>query len=383
MIFGRLIQSTEKKKSLSNEEKTIYEEYLGKYKNSFGTFIILEHKNISKTSTHGNINKSTDTVNGIKVYNSIEQLDICLAPPKNYNLKVPTVNFQEYKCESLILSSPLASYYFKHLHNSNDYNICIPFKINLNIWPPLLYYSDESNMMKELKNKYDIAFVASFGKFLSNSVIKAFPLGVYNIHPSLLPKYRGPCPLYHTLLNEDLYTDGPTYAPKLDWIKLLNVNWANTNPLQLIKLYYILGIQYNGLRSKFMGHIVKLLNPFLLCQFKENHDIFLLDQLYSKHLILKKLSNITSLNSQSQSLHVDCDQITRDKPLPGALFYSYQFNSIFIASYQSNNQNSNINWKWIGFKDVKYRGTKMTAFDFYNGYLSKPDYQTEILEGVD
>ncbi|CAK9293157.1 unnamed protein product [Gordionus sp. m RMFG-2023] len=345
--------------------------------------------------------------------------------------------------------------------------------------------------MKELKNKYDIAFVASFGKFLSNSVIKAFPLGVYNIHPSLLPKYRGPCPLYHTLLNEDLYTgstifkilptekgennsydtgpilardwikisdlyeyknienksgilnilidriaqfsanilkeswpfllnpsthlnlrpqscptildlkykispfinpdknnstfiiDGPTYAPKLDWIKLLNVNWANTNPLQLIKLYYILGIQYNGLRSKFMGHIVKLLNPFLLCQFKENHDIFLLDQLYSKHLILKKLSNITSLNSQSQSLHVDCDQITRDKPLPGALFYSYQFNSIFIASYQSNNQNSNINWKWIGFKDVKYRGTKMTAFDFYNGYLSKPDYQTEILEGVD
>jgi methionyl-tRNA formyltransferase len=52
----------------------------------------------------------------------------------------------------------------------------------------------------------DIAVVVSFGHFLPPSLIDSFPLGAINLHPSLLPKYRGPNPIMHALLNDDTET---------------------------------------------------------------------------------------------------------------------------------------------------------------------------------
>ena len=48
--------------------------------------------------------------------------------------------------------------------------------------------------------------VASYGKIIPLEVINLFPLGLLNIHPSLLPKYRGPSPIQYTLLNGELET---------------------------------------------------------------------------------------------------------------------------------------------------------------------------------
>lgn len=48
-----------------------------------------------------------------------------------------------------------------------------------------------------------LGLVISFGRFLPTSLIAAFGQGCVNIHPSLLPRWRGPCPLIHTLLSGD------------------------------------------------------------------------------------------------------------------------------------------------------------------------------------
>ncbi|KAJ2396569.1 Methionyl-tRNA formyltransferase [Coemansia sp. RSA 2559] len=56
---------------------------------------------------------------------------------------------------------------------------------------------------------YDIGVVASFGKFIPASIINQFPLGMINVHPSLLPKYRGPSPIQTAILNGD-YNTGVT-----------------------------------------------------------------------------------------------------------------------------------------------------------------------------
>lgn len=53
---------------------------------------------------------------------------------------------------------------------------------------------------------YDIGVVASFGYWISQPVIQAFPSGIINVHPSLLPKYRGSAPLQHAILNGDSET---------------------------------------------------------------------------------------------------------------------------------------------------------------------------------
>ncbi|KAJ1954341.1 hypothetical protein GGI12_005809 [Dipsacomyces acuminosporus] len=52
-------------------------------------------------------------------------------------------------------------------------------------------------------HKFDIGIVSSFGRFLPRRIIESFPLGMVNIHPSLLPQYRGPSPLQAALLNGD------------------------------------------------------------------------------------------------------------------------------------------------------------------------------------
>eukprot|EP00111_Clytia_hemisphaerica_P019824 TCONS_00058456-protein len=53
---------------------------------------------------------------------------------------------------------------------------------------------------------HDLAIVASFGEFIPSKVIKCFPKGAINIHPSLLPRWRGASPLIHTILAGDTVT---------------------------------------------------------------------------------------------------------------------------------------------------------------------------------
>lgn len=56
------------------------------------------------------------------------------------------------------------------------------------------------------KYKAEYAIVVAYGKILPESLIEAFPLGVLNIHYSLLPKYRGASPVEAALLHGDSVT---------------------------------------------------------------------------------------------------------------------------------------------------------------------------------
>lgn len=52
----------------------------------------------------------------------------------------------------------------------------------------------------------DLGVVAAYGRIMPKSVIDHFPFGVINIHPSLLPKYRGASPIQGALANGDAQT---------------------------------------------------------------------------------------------------------------------------------------------------------------------------------
>ncbi|MBI5465912.1 MAG: methionyl-tRNA formyltransferase [Candidatus Kerfeldbacteria bacterium] len=44
-----------------------------------------------------------------------------------------------------------------------------------------------------------VAILAAFGKILPKSVLDLYPKGIVNVHPSLLPLYRGPAPIQYAL----------------------------------------------------------------------------------------------------------------------------------------------------------------------------------------
>ncbi|MBI3508649.1 MAG: methionyl-tRNA formyltransferase [Chlamydiia bacterium] len=52
----------------------------------------------------------------------------------------------------------------------------------------------------------DLFVVVVFGQILSQKLLDIPPLGSINVHPSLLPKYRGAAPIHHALLNGDRIT---------------------------------------------------------------------------------------------------------------------------------------------------------------------------------
>lgn len=49
----------------------------------------------------------------------------------------------------------------------------------------------------------DAAILVAYGRIVPQKLINLFPFGIINIHPSLLPKYRGPSPIESAILNGD------------------------------------------------------------------------------------------------------------------------------------------------------------------------------------
>jgi len=66
---------------------------------------------------------------------------------------------------------------------------------------PLIEYTNQESIIDILtSHKPSIGILASFGKIIPQEVIDLFPFGIINIHPSLLPKHRGPIPIEAPIL---------------------------------------------------------------------------------------------------------------------------------------------------------------------------------------
>ena len=66
---------------------------------------------------------------------------------------------------------------------------------------------DEKKLLKVLKNKsINLICLAGFMKILSENFIKIFKGKILNIHPSLLPKYKGLDTHKRVLVNKEKYT---------------------------------------------------------------------------------------------------------------------------------------------------------------------------------
>jgi phosphoribosylglycinamide formyltransferase-1 len=92
--------------------------------------------------------------------------------------------------------------------------------------------SSDKKVINELKkNNIDLICLAGFMKILSKSFIKSFKGKIINIHPSLLPKYKGLNTHEKAIKNKDKYSGCTVHFvnSKLDSGKIINQKKVKIN----------------------------------------------------------------------------------------------------------------------------------------------------------
>jgi len=119
---------------------------------------------------------------------------------------VPTIEklLQDHRKPQLVIMQPdrkrgrgqkLSYTPVKKIALDNDLEVYQPHSVNI-----------PSSLDKIQALKPDLLVTAAYGKILRNKILNITKFGCINLHPSLLPKYRGPSPINWALFHGDSVT---------------------------------------------------------------------------------------------------------------------------------------------------------------------------------
>lgn len=103
-----------------------------------------------------------------------------------------------------ISGKPHVTLLFFFLHLGETKGIAETHKLDIFHTPAQAKTLDDWNVPSN--KSYDLGVVVSFGYFIPPHIISSFKYGAVNVHPSLLPKYRGAAPIQHAILYGDSQT---------------------------------------------------------------------------------------------------------------------------------------------------------------------------------
>ena len=136
-----------------------------------------------------------------------------------------------------IKNNPLAEYAAQH-----DLETFMPINPN-----------DNNFLVKLAEKKPDALITSAYGKILSETFLDSFCLGNINIHPSLLPRWRGPSPIESALLEGD----------KTTGVSLIQM----THELDAGPIYQQKSIKLSGENSKTLSKKLSMLSADMIQEF--------------------------------------------------------------------------------------------------------------------
>ncbi|XP_022693066.1 methionyl-tRNA formyltransferase, mitochondrial-like isoform X2 [Varroa jacobsoni] len=263
------------------------------------------------------------------------------------------------------------------------------------------------------KGQFDLGVVVSFGQLIPAACIRACTHGMVNVHPSLLPRWRGAAPLVHTILANDeragvsLITVAQN---RFDTGFIINQTLLKESPrdLEYVDLERISARAGASLLVEFMSDVEGLLanarpqsedgvtkapkvNPSMgVLDFRETitqvdcrrravADFEPLTCWYGRwklRLFLLPLSQrppdpsindiLREANSAAENAYTSDTLINGIVP-PGYAFYHKKRRLLTVRCIDG--------WVWAEHVTVKGR-RKMTAQEFYAGFLNKSDCKT-------
>lgn len=206
--------------------------------------------------------------------------------------------------------------------------------------------------------------LVSFGKIIPQSVIDRFKMGIINLHPSLLPKYRGPSPIESSILNGDQTTGvsvmslsakmdaGPVYCQQI-----YSLNGSETSSFLYQELAQ-LGAEL------LIDTLPQIINNSLQPK-PQNHQL----ATYCS-LLTKNLSHLDP--EQKTASQLEC-QIRAFEVYPKSRYTLFGYNCIIISAKVSDQPDilsiKTKNNQYLNITQLKSpSGKTVSAEDFINGY---------------
>ncbi|XP_076011973.1 methionyl-tRNA formyltransferase, mitochondrial isoform X2 [Genypterus blacodes] len=260
--------------------------------------------------------------------------------------------------------------------------------LRVHTWPP-----------KDVDGRFDVGVVVSFGCLLPEKLISTFPYGILNLHPSLLPRWRGPAPIFHTIMHGDAVTGvtimqicahrfdvGPILNQQLHPVtekctaEELGAALATKGADLLIDTLKTLCQRIANKRDQSQTGVtfapkIKRSLSWMVWEEQTCHQIDCLFRAIGSRIPLQTIwmGRTLKLLDFVGKCHISFSD-ERRTPVPGSVTYQRESNTLAVCCKDG----------WVGFKAVVLK-KRLTAADFYNGYLhqevkrTNPQHTTEGL----
>ncbi|XP_043251399.1 methionyl-tRNA formyltransferase, mitochondrial isoform X1 [Colletes gigas] len=232
--------------------------------------------------------------------------------------------------------------------------------------------------------KFHIGIVVSFGHLIPSNIIDSFPLGMLNVHASLLPRWRGAAPIIYSLMNGEQET-GVTIMKilpkKFDIGEIVLQKQIDIGEHETLPELYAKLAKFGG---NLLGDIFDNLPQLMKSAVPQNEmNVTYAPKITSKIASIKwnemSASNVynlyrallglyplvTTFQNTTIKLH-DIKKIEKPVPtelieeMPGVVIYD-KINSVLIIKCKED---------CVSVKKVVVRGKPaMSARDFNNGYI--------------
>ncbi|XP_056605399.1 methionyl-tRNA formyltransferase, mitochondrial isoform X1 [Triplophysa dalaica] len=236
----------------------------------------------------------------------------------------------------------------------------------------------------DLSSGFDVGVVVSFGCLIKENLINKMAYGILNVHPSLLPRWRGPAPIFHTILHGDSVTGvtvmqirpkrfdvGPILhqelckVPKNCTADELGATLAVVGARLLMDTLAHLPerIANQKEQSKEGATFAPKISPRMAWIIWEDYSCDHIDRLF--HAIGSRFPLKTMWMGNPVKL-LDfigkCNVMFPAAPyltaVPGSVLYQKESSALLVRCKDG----------WVGFRSVKFK-KKLSAADFFNGYL--------------
>ncbi|XP_053594412.1 methionyl-tRNA formyltransferase, mitochondrial isoform X1 [Microplitis demolitor] len=326
-------------------------------------------------------NKTQNSEN-IKLITKKEHFDVLFFGTDEFALESLRKLESYYKSNKLLRSLEVVCSY-------NGYeNVIIKFckdhKIKIHSWPINFSLSN-----------FDIGVVVSFGHLIPSWIINTFPLGMINVHASLLPRWRGAAPIIYSLMNGDTQT-GITIMkimPKKFDIgdilaqQVVDIDPDETQPelynkLSKIGADLLIETMKNLPDSLYSGKPQSEVNATYAPKITRKISSINWDELTAKNVydIQRALTGIYPLitNFEGNKIKIygiklfnhRTNMTATSKIIPGLMSYDKKFDLLIIQCEDGN---------WISVNQVSMANRKkLSAKEFYNGFLSKKSNQVVL-----